>query len=210
MDGYSTEDEQVELLRKWWADNGKSAIFGVVLGLAAIFGWREWQAHKLGQSETASEIYQQALVASSQDNNQEAKDKATEIVNNYGDTGYAVFARLMLANLAVEQTDYNTAEQHLSDALGNISNESLTHEVSLRLARVYIANNKVDQALALLNKGQYGAFAPVYNELKGDAYAAQNKPDEARQAWQQAISELQGSSGDVSLLNLKLDALGRD
>ena len=94
--------------------------------------------------------------------------------------------------------------------LNSTGNESIKHEVTSRLARVQIANNKADQALVLLSKGEQGAFAPVYNELKGDAYASQNKPDEARQAYTQAIAELQGSSGDTSILSLKIDALGKD
>lgn len=209
MDGYTTEDEQVEQLKKWWDDNGKSAIFGVVLGLAAIFGWREWQGHNIRQIESASEIYQQALTATNQNQVEQARGKANELLTGYGDTGYAVFARLILAHLAAEEADYNSAEQHLSEVLGTVTNESLKHEITLRLARVYIANNKADEAMALLNKNDYGAFAAVYNELKGDAYASQNKLDEARQAWQQAITDSQDSSTDLSLLNLKLDALGK-
>jgi len=209
LDGYTTEDEQVEQLKKWWDDNGKSAIFGVVLGLAAIFGWREWQGHTIRQVEAASEIYQQALTATNQNQVEQAREKANELLNNYGDTGYAVFARLILAHLAAEDADYNSAEQHLSAVLGTITNESLKHEITLRLARVHIANNKADQALTLLNRNDYGAFAAVYNELKGDAYASQSKHDEARQAWQQAITESQDSATDLSLLNLKLDALGK-
>lgn len=208
MDGYTTEEEQVELLKKWWDENGKSAIFGIVLGLAAIFGWREWQSHTISQIESASEIYQQALTATNQDQFPQAREKANELLSNYGDTGYAVFARLILAHVAAEEADYTTAETQLTAAIDNISNVSLAHEVTLRLARIHLATGKVDQALTLLNRGDYGAFAPVYNELKGDAYAAQGKTDEARQAYQQAIAESQGSDGDLSLLNLKLDTLG--
>lgn len=208
MDGYTTEDEQVELLKKWWAENGKSAIFGIVLGLGAIFGWREWQEHRLGQTEIASELYQQALMATNQDNVQEARTRANELLSGYGDTGYAVFARLILAHLAVEEEDYNTAEQQLNDALAAVDSPSLQHEITIRLARVLIAGQKADQALTLLNKNDYGAFAPVYSELKGDAYAQQNKLDEARQAYQQAITESQDSANDISILNLKLAVLG--
>ncbi len=209
MDGYTTEEEQVEVLRKWWRENGKSAIFGVVLGLGAIFGWRQWQTHTVTQIETASEIYQQALTASNQDNVPLAREKANAILSGHGDTGYALFARLILAQLAAEEEDYNTAEQQLKEAQAKLDNPSMKHEVSIRLARVMIANNKIDEALAMLSPTDAGAFAPIYNELKGDAYAQQNKPDEARQAYQQAISESQGSAGDLSILNLKLDALGK-
>lgn len=209
MDGYTTEDEQVEVLKRWWSENGKSAIFGIVLGLAAIFGWREWQGHISTQSETASQLYQEALTAAGQNNVQQARDKANAILGAYDNTGYAVFARLMLAQLAVQEGNYTDAEQQLNGALGATDNLSLQHEITLRLARVLLAGNKADQALTVLNKPDYGAFAAGYNELKGDAYAQQNKPAEARQAYQQAISESQGSGGDLSILNLKLDMLGQ-
>ena len=80
MDGYTTEDEQVEVLKRWWNENGKSAIFGIVLGLGAIFGWREWQGHVSIQAETASQLYQEALTAAGQNNVQQARDKANAIL----------------------------------------------------------------------------------------------------------------------------------
>jgi predicted negative regulator of RcsB-dependent stress response len=209
LDGYRTEDEQVELLRKWWGENGKSAIFGIVLGLSAIFGWREWQAHTISQTETASEIYQQALTAANQDKPQEARDKANELLATYGDTSYAVFARLILAQLAAAEEDYNTAEQQLNEVLAKVDNPSIKHEITLRLARVLIANNKSEQALTLLGPADTGAFTPIYNELKGDAYSQLNKPDEARQAYEQAIAGSEGAAAELSLLNIKLDALGK-
>lgn len=207
MDGYTTEDEQVELLKKWWSENGKSAIFGIVLGLGAIFGWREWQAHTINQSEIASQLYQQALAAAAENNAQGARDRANEILTSYADTGYVVFARLILAQLAADEQDYNGAAQQLNEALTGVDHPSLQHEITLRLARVMIADNKAEQALGLLDKSDYGAFAAIYNELKGDAYTQLNRNDEARQAYQQAITESLGSASDVSLLNLKLDVL---
>ena len=40
MDVYKTEEEQVEAIKKWWNENGKSIIVGIVVGITAIFGWR--------------------------------------------------------------------------------------------------------------------------------------------------------------------------
>ena len=66
MDVYKTEDEQWEAVRQWWRENGMSAVFGIVLGLGAIFGWRWWQTHQIEQAEAASGIYQTALKAAVQ------------------------------------------------------------------------------------------------------------------------------------------------
>jgi predicted negative regulator of RcsB-dependent stress response len=208
LDVYKTEEEQLETIKKWWNENGKSALFGIILGLGGIFGWRAWQANIISQADAASDLYQQSLVAVNQNFLQQAKDFALQVTENYEKTGYAVFARLILAHLAAAETDYTAAAVHLNWALDNVKVESLKHEIRIRLARVYIADNKLDQAFNLINTSQPGSFSPIYNELKGDILVLQNKPAEARMAYQQAILAAQTSSVDESLLNVKLDALG--
>ena len=39
-----SEKEQLEQMRAWWADNGRFVIGGVLLGVAALVGWNQWQA----------------------------------------------------------------------------------------------------------------------------------------------------------------------
>ena len=45
MDTYRTEEEQVEAIRHWWDENGRSIIISIVLALAAGFGWQAWKDH---------------------------------------------------------------------------------------------------------------------------------------------------------------------
>ena len=60
---YETEEQQVEALKKWWAENGKSVILGVGIGAFAIFGWQGWNKHQLSKARQASDGYQQTLAA---------------------------------------------------------------------------------------------------------------------------------------------------
>jgi predicted negative regulator of RcsB-dependent stress response len=207
LDVYNTEDEQVEAIKKWLGENGKSAIFGVVLGLSAIFGWRAWQSHEIEQAETASEIYQSSLVAMGQDNQQQAIDAANSLINDYGETGYAVLARLLMAFIETQKRDYSAAEEHLLRALEATDNETLKNEINLRLARVYSENKKFDQALILLNESASGNFSSQYNELKGDIYVLQGKNEDAKLAYQQAITESESAAFDPSLLNTKINSV---
>ena len=43
MEQYRTEEEQVEALRRWWNENGKSTVAVIVIALAAGLGWQAWQ-----------------------------------------------------------------------------------------------------------------------------------------------------------------------
>jgi predicted negative regulator of RcsB-dependent stress response len=56
-----TEEEQVEALKKWWSENGKSLIVTLVVVLTGYFGWNGYQENQRAQGEAASSIYQQLV-----------------------------------------------------------------------------------------------------------------------------------------------------
>ena len=63
MESYRTEEEQVEALRRWWDENGRSTLVTIVLVLAATFGWQGWQRYDAQRMDSASDLYQQMLEA---------------------------------------------------------------------------------------------------------------------------------------------------
>ena len=63
MDANLTDEERLEVIKKWWRENGSSIITGVVLGLAVLFGSKAWFAYQDRKAETASNIYTTLIVA---------------------------------------------------------------------------------------------------------------------------------------------------
>ena len=211
MEIYQTEEEQVEALKKWWKENGNSVIFGVVLGLTAIFGWREWQDYNIEQSASASMLYQQMVAASRENNAKTVREKAMEITTVYKNTAYAVFARLALAKIAVTNGELDAAAGDLQWALDNTSQESLRHVIYLRLARVLISQGKLGEASAVLGtNSDKGEFSASYRELEADVLRLKNKVDAARDAYQQALNMAHASGQETTIIEMKLDDLGRN
>ncbi|MEX2523688.1 MAG: tetratricopeptide repeat protein [Gammaproteobacteria bacterium] len=208
MDVYRTEEEQVEALKKWWDDNGKSIIFGIIVGLGAVFGWRSWQDHKIAQAEAASELYQTILTSLRAEKPADAEAPAMEIINNYSGTGYAVFARLTLAKLAVEDDNYEQAAEHLEQALQMNDTRALDLAIRLRLARVHLARQQYDDALALLQVRERREYASAFDELKGDILAQKGDRQAALEAYRQALTAAQSRSADTSVLEMKMNDMG--
>jgi predicted negative regulator of RcsB-dependent stress response len=208
LDVYTTEEEQVEALKKWWKENGTSIIFGIVLGLAAVFGWRGWQEHKSAQAQAASELFQDVLTALRSDSSDKAKSPAQEIVKTYSSTGYAVPAQLVLAKLAVKDDKLDEAAAHLKQALKQSDSAALSLVIRLRLARVQSASGNYDAALDTLNVKDPGAFSPAYDELKGDILASQGHAKDAYTAYEQALEQYRKQGSDTSMLEMKIDELG--
>ena len=210
MDIYQTEDEQVEALKKWWEENGKSAIFGVVLGLMAIFGWREWKDYEAQQAASASQLYQEMIIATRDQKADKAGEKAKEIVAEYESTAYEVFAKLGLAKNAVANGELDKARENLQWALDNTRQDSLRHVITLRIADVLIAQNKLSEANTLLgNNTNRGEFSASYLQMEGDVQRLEGNVDAAVEAYQKAVSIAQESGLDTSILDMKLDDLGR-
>lgn len=208
MDVYSTEEEQVEALKKWWHENGKSVIFGVVLGLGAVFGWRGWQEHRAAQAMASSELFQDVLTSLRAGSPDKARAPAEEIVKNYSGTGYGVLARLVLAKLDVDNKHLDQAATQLKDALAATDETSLALEIRLRLARVQFAAGDADTALSTLEVKDPGAYAPDYAELKGDILASQGNAQQAYTAYQQAMKGYTKKKMDTSMLEMKMANLG--
>ncbi len=123
MESYRTEEEQVEALRKWWDENGRSTLIAVVIALGGAFGWQAWQEHSRSQRENASDLYQAMLQAGSApvlsaERRAEAEAFANRLKSEYAGSTYAQFAALQMARGAVEACDLDSAEAELRWVLG--------------------------------------------------------------------------------------------
>lgn len=204
-----TEQEQIEALQKWWADNRRAVISGLIIGLAAVFGWRAWQSHLRTTAEEASDLYTNMIIEMRDQKNDKAREYAAQIMNEYSRTTYADFAALMLARLDVEDAKPDEAIKRLQGVLDDADQDSLKHLARLRLARILLEQNKIDEAWSALKVDDEGGFMASYAELKGDLYAHQGKFDDARAAYRQVLGKTGAETSDTSFLQMKIDDLGR-
>ena len=199
-----SEQEQLEAIRKWLKANGPGIIAGIVIGLAAIAGWRFWSNYERSQAEHASLLYDTLQQAIQNDDLPKAIGQASVLQDDYADSAYAVFAALQLAKAATEQGDYDTAAQRLEWVIDHSQQTDMVTIARLRLARVLIAQQQYDNALTHLKAVSDESFKSELEELKGDIYAAQGQLDQARSAYQAAQT---ANSGSGPFLQMKLDNL---
>mgnify|MGYP002004665342 FL=1 len=56
-----SDEEQLEVLKNWWKENGQSIVIAIALGFLGIFGFQAWNEKVKNTAENASAIYQQIL-----------------------------------------------------------------------------------------------------------------------------------------------------
>ncbi|MGH8396816.1 MAG: YfgM family protein [Gammaproteobacteria bacterium] len=209
MDEYLSDKEQAERLKKWWLDNYKSILAGIIIALIIIFGWRYWQHRVQVRSLTASAMYNQMGSMLASNNGPVALKVANELVNNYRDTPYASQAALAMAQYDVGTGKPDDAMQMLDWVIKNSKDSGLKLLARLRLARVKLSVGDPKAALTALSGVQPGGFAALYDDVRGDAYLKLGQTDQARDAYRQALSAWTSNMGDKSLVQMKLDDLGR-
>ena len=210
-----SDEEQVELLKAWWDENGNSLLISVGVALVAVFGYRAWQNSVAETAEAASALYDDLAVAVV---NVHADTMSSELLASsraigdqlkleYPDSTYAHFGALFMARLAVDKKDYPSAEAELRWILDSDVDERLEPVARIRLARVLAAQNRVDDALMILSADiEIGAYQSSRDEVRGDLYYQQGEMDQARQAYQKAFDSL-GDGVSKPLLQGKLEDL---
>lgn len=208
-----TEEEQLDAIKRWWKENGTSLIAGVAIAVAGVLGWNAWQNYQENQSTAASMRYQQLINLTAgndlgEDAVLQARQLADEIVDNHGRTLYADLARLIDARLAVAQADHDAAQAALRAVIDASGREYLQGLARLRLARLQIAQGDADAALATLESSVPAALTAQREDIRGDAYRALGRDDDARSAWQNAMAAAEQRDQPLYGVDLKLDDLG--
>lgn len=206
MEDYLSEEERVEALKKWWKANSNSIISGIAIGLVVIYGWNAWQNSQKHKAEEASGLYQQLLNAVDAKQPEPALKLSERIIEHYQGSAYATYATLFSAKLKAEAGDLAGARKTLGDLLAASKDENIKQVARLRLAQVLSAQGETDAALKLLEPlkpRDMGKFQSLYEELKGDLYAAQNRSSEALASYEQAKQ-----AGETApLLDIKINNL---
>ena len=212
MNEYETEEQQIAALKSWWKENGTSIVIGLVVGVAALFGWRGYVEQNNTHLVQASDLYMEAMqsVALQTIDKEMIDDKAVDInntlINEYGDTPYAALSSLALAKLEYEKDNSDAAVAQLELAVKHASDDMIKQVANLRLARVYIEQQKYTEATTILEMAHDVAYDAQFEELKGDIYSAKGDVAEARSAYDKAIA-LQGVTAS-KWLKLKRQNLG--
>lgn len=204
MEIYSSEEQQVEAIKRFWHEYGKAILAGVVLGLAALYGFRYYQAEQRNTAEQASTEYNQLLQQREAGSNEEWLTQAQSFVSASKGNNYAVLAALVTAKEAVTAKNYELAAEQLSWVLNNAKEPALLAVTQLRLAKLQQEQGSYDAALATLEKSMPESFASLQAELKGDILVLAEKLPEAKAAYQQALAT---AGQNQQLLQIKLDEL---
>lgn len=210
-----SEDEQIEALKNWWKRNGTSLIAGVVIAASGFFGWNAWQNYQENQAANASLRYQQLLTLAAtpeldESGRAQARELIDDITDNHGRTLYADLAQLIEARLAVSENDLATARAALGDIIDGNARDYVQALARLRLARIQIADGDPESALSVLDSGIPSSLSAQREDIRGDAFNAMERDDEARNAYRQAMALAVEHGQALYGVQLKLDNLGTE
>ncbi|GEA11818.1 tetratricopeptide repeat protein [Alteromonas sp. KUL49] len=200
MEQFATEEQQVEAIKRFWKEHGTAIIVGALLGLGGLYGWRAYSDSQNEAKEAASVGYQEVVESFGEDGTLAALD--TFVAENT-DSGYATIAGLLAAKQAVDESNFEAAAVQLQNVIATADNAPLKGVASLRLARVQIEMNQLENALSTLSTIADTSFDAEVSELKGDIYVRQSKFDDARLAYASALE----NNANNRLLQMKLDNL---
>jgi predicted negative regulator of RcsB-dependent stress response len=204
------EQERLDELKAWWKRWGNLVMIGLAVVIAAAAGWRYWQTRTLTQSLEAAAVYEKLTQSLAASDAKSAREAGGMLIDQYKGTAYAPRAALLLAKLNFMGKDLKSAQAQLEWAAANSKEPAVKDLARLRLAGVQLDQKQYDAALKTLSGSRSDAFAPRFDDLKGDVLLAQGKPAEARVAYQAAFGKMTEDNPYRNIVELKLDAMGGD
>ncbi|WP_034919295.1 YfgM family protein [Erwinia sp. 9145] len=204
MEVYSNENEQVDALKNFFAQNGKALVIGVVIGIGALAGWRYWSNHQDDSGRETSAAYQQistALDSSKPETLTAAAKFAEENSNTYG-----AIASMDLAKRYVDANQLDKAVARLQNGLKDVKDANLQAVINLRIARIQLQQKKADEALKTLDAVKGDGWTAIVADVRGEALLSKGDTSGARGAWSKGIAS-DASPALKEMLQMKMNNL---
>lgn len=197
-----TEDEDLVRARAWWKENGSSIIAGIAIGVVMVVGYNFWQTYQDNRANEVAQLYEAHTQAPSDEAALDA------LIDANGGSTYAQLARMTAARIAADEKQYDRAVALFKDILASGTDSGMKAVAVLRLATVYLSQNKPDEAIQLLDSQAKSAL-PLqqarFAEMKADAYLQKGDSTQARAFYQSSIDALTVAGQPATLVQLKLD-----
>lgn len=203
------EQEQLAQIKAWWDKYGTLTLSLMSLALVVILGWQGMNWYDNSQASQARGYYEALERAAKQpgeDGVSRIQAAMKTLEGDFPKTDYAARAALLASDALREKGKPEAAQAPL---LWLISSEhrALAPVARLRLAGLLLDQGQYDQALSQLDNPP-SSFKALFDDRRGDVYAAQGKPEQAKKAWQAAIELLGPSSALTNVVQLKIDVIG--
>lgn len=216
MSTHLTEEEQLEVLKRWWKDYGKTVIAAIVAAVVIYFGWTAWQDKQRVKAESASSQYDTLIKLLNVEQGKTLSDAdktnadhiANELKEKNGKSLYAQGAAFYLAKSAVDAGNLDKAVTELQWILSSKPAVATEQLARVRLARVYVAKAAYAEAQAQISEEPSKAFASEYAEVRGDILKAQGNREAAATAYKKALETTDPQNQERSMvLQMKADEL---
>lgn len=204
MEIYENENDQVDAIKRFFAENGKALAVGVILGVGALVGWRYWNSHQTESARSASLAYKtvvSSLSAGKAEDLSAAEKFAADNKNTYG-----ALASMELAQQFVDQNQLEKAAAQLQQGLAATSDENLKAVITLRLARVQVQLKQADTALKTLESVKGEGWAAIVADLRGEALLSKGDKQGARSAWEAGVKS-NASPALSEMMQMKINNL---
>ncbi|MFB0712001.1 YfgM family protein [Buttiauxella noackiae] len=204
MEIYENDNEQVDAVKRFFAENGKALVVGVVLGIGALVGWRYWNNHQVESSMASSLEYQTVTDAVRAD--QPATLSAAEKFAASTKNTYGALASLELAQKYADNNDLAKAAAQLQQGLSSTSDANLQALINARLARIQIQQKQSDAALKTLDSIKGEGWVAIVADLRGEALLSKGDKQGARDAWSKG-SQTDASPALREMMQMKINNL---
>jgi predicted negative regulator of RcsB-dependent stress response len=201
------EQEQLDQLKAWWAKYGNFILTVVTVVLLAFAAYNGWQWYQRNQAAQAAGVYGQFELALAARDADKASALALRLTEAYGRTVHAQMASLQAAKLHADAGQNQRAAEHLQWVIDRATAGEIALIARVRLAGVLLDDKRHDEALKVLEVAQPGVHAVAIHERRGDILVAQNRIDEARAAYTEALARADPQHPLRQLIQFKLDAL---
>ena len=187
----SNEDQIVEQFKNWWAQFGNYLITFLVIILVGVGGFRYWDTVQSNKAKDASVSFESVLELLNKGEKEKAKSLIKNIKQDFPNLAYTQLAMLLEANILVTENNYKDAEEILLELIESDPIKGLTQVAASRLARLYLAQEKPEKAMAVISDKAMDKVEGGLWELRADIAAAMGENEKALVLYNQALEQSQ-------------------